>query len=72
MYADIGPSSFNNKRHQQLHIPATDDAPIEYAQIKHESQHNERPSLEKQPASMKTKPTGVLMIQSHLFVQMMN
>ena len=67
MYADIGPSSFNQKRHQQLHIPAIDDAPIEYAQIKHESQHNERPSLEKQP----TKPTGVLMIiESHLFVQM--
>ena len=59
MYADIGPSSFNQQLCQQIHIPAIDDAPIEYAQIKHNSQHVETSSLKKQPTSKKGKPTGL-------------
>ena len=64
MYADIGPSSFNQQLQQQLRIPTIDDAPIEYAQIKHTSQHVETSSLKKQPTSKREKPTGMLMILS--------
>ena len=57
MYADIGPSSFNQHLRQQLHTPAIDSDAVEYAQIKHNSQHVQIPSLKNEP-----KPTGIILL----------
>ena len=61
MYADIDPSSFSNQQpRRQLHIPPIDDAPIEYAQVKHNcSQRVETSSMRKQPLSKKPNTTGI-------------